>query len=145
PRRQTPRAARNRHPRRGATSSYRPAFWFTFVEFAALPSTRRGSDNTLTSRTGRRTRSRGRLANPPHKECPSMVPLRCRWLLLLACLACALLAVPAFACPFCTMQGKTLTGEVDQASMVLYGKLTNPNLKNETTDLVIESVIKDHK
>jgi hypothetical protein len=71
-------------------------------------------------------------------------PLRFRCLLL-ACLACTFLAVPAPACPFCTMQGKTLTGEVEQASMVLYGKLTNPNLEKETTDLVIEAVIKDHK
>ena len=57
----------------------------------------------------------------------------------------ALLAVPApsWGCPFCSVDGKTLTQEVDQASMVLYGKLTNANEKNETTDLVIEQVIKD--
>jgi hypothetical protein len=58
----------------------------------------------------------------------------------------ALLLVPAVvqACPFCTMQGKTLTQEVDQASMVLYGKLTNANERNETTEMVIEQIIKDN-
>jgi hypothetical protein len=57
----------------------------------------------------------------------------------------ALLAVPAplWSCPFCNVEGKTLTQEVDQASMVLYGKLTNANEKNETTDIVVEQVIKD--
>jgi len=48
------------------------------------------------------------------------------------------------ACPFCTMQGKTLTGEVDDASMVLYGKLSNANDKAETTDIEIETIIKDN-
>ncbi len=45
------------------------------------------------------------------------------------------------------MQGQTLTGDVDQASMVLVGALTNAKLSaadgiDGTTDLVIESVIK---
>lgn len=48
------------------------------------------------------------------------------------------------ACPFCTMQGQTLTGEVGTASMVLFGKLSNASEKNETVDIEIESVIKDH-
>jgi hypothetical protein len=43
------------------------------------------------------------------------------------------------------MQGKTLTGEVDQASMVLYGKLTERNETADTTHLAVEAVIKDHK
>jgi hypothetical protein len=47
-------------------------------------------------------------------------------------------------CPFCTMQGKTLTGDVNEASMVLYGKLTNANEKNNTTDIQIELVVKDN-
>jgi len=57
----------------------------------------------------------------------------------------ALLAVPAPSrgCPFCNVEGKTLTQEVDQAAMVLYGKLANANEQNETTDLVIEQVVKD--
>jgi len=57
--------------------------------------------------------------------------------------------VPALGCPFCTTQGTTLTGEVSQASMVLYGKMENATLKGAefgdgTTDLVIEKVIKSH-
>src|SRR5439155_23461657 len=32
---------------------------------------------------------------------------------------------PARCCPFCGMQGQTLTQEVDQAVLVLYGKLKN--------------------
>jgi hypothetical protein len=67
--------------------------------------------------------------------------------LLTAAAAVAALAVvppPAAACPFCTMQGQTLIGEVGQASMVLYGTFTNADEKSETTDLVIEEVIKDH-
>src|SRR5262245_3282170 len=51
--------------------------------------------------------------------------------------------VEVAACPFCTQGGKTLTQEVNQATMVLSGKLTNANEDNETTDLVIEEVIKD--
>jgi len=42
------------------------------------------------------------------------------------------------------MQGQTLTGEVAQAAMVLYGSLVNANEANETTDLAIDVVIKDH-
>jgi hypothetical protein len=71
--------------------------------------------------------------------------------LAIAVLAWAVSARPAPACPFCTMQGQTLTSEVGQASMVLYGTLQNAKLEpnggfNEgTTDLVIETVIKDHE
>ena len=64
----------------------------------------------------------------------------------------AFLAGPTFAesCPFCGMQGKTLTGEVNDASMVLYGSLKNARLApgnagDGTTDLVIEAVIKKHE
>ena len=31
----------------------------------------------------------------------------------------------AWCCPFCNAAGQTLTGEVNQASMVLFGSLTN--------------------
>src|SRR5262245_45140045 len=48
------------------------------------------------------------------------------------------------ACPFCTMQGQTLTGEMVQAKMVLYGSLGNANEEKEETDLTVQSVIKDH-
>jgi len=55
------------------------------------------------------------------------------------------LASTSPACPFCSMQGKTLSGEVADASMVLYGKLTNANEKADTTDILIETVIKDNE
>ncbi len=64
--------------------------------------------------------------------------------LLLAAVALTALAATADACPFCSGQGTTLTGEVGQASMVLYGTLKNAKLDKETTDLEIESVIKGH-
>ena len=64
--------------------------------------------------------------------------------LLVAALAWALVAVPAGACPFCSGQGQTLTDEVGTASMVIYGQLANANEGNETTDLKIEAVVKDH-
>jgi hypothetical protein len=56
-----------------------------------------------------------------------------------------ILAVPVIsqACPFCTQGGKTLTQEVNQATLVLYGKLSNANENAETTDIDIEDVIKD--
>ena len=71
----------------------------------------------------------------------------------LALLAAAFLAAPASACPFCGMQGGTLTQEVNQASMVLYGTLANPqqklglqgDLSDGTTDLILEKVIKSNK
>jgi hypothetical protein len=69
---------------------------------------------------------------------------------LLAVVACLLPVVPAAACPFCTMQGQTLTGDVGQASMVLVGtlgnaKLTGADTLEGTTDLTVESVIKDNE
>jgi len=64
---------------------------------------------------------------------------------LLAALAFWLgLVATSPACPFCTMQGQTLTGEVNQAVMVLHGKLVNANEAKETTDIEIETVIKDN-
>jgi hypothetical protein len=60
------------------------------------------------------------------------------------------LSLPAQACPFCNVNGQTLTGETNQASMVLFGTLTkaDPNPREEapdgTTDLVIEKVVKNH-
>jgi hypothetical protein len=59
-------------------------------------------------------------------------------------------AAAAAACPFCGMQGQTLTGEVNDASLVLFGTLTNAKLDPAsdlgagTTDLRIESVLKKH-
>jgi hypothetical protein len=73
----------------------------------------------------------------------------------IAFVALALLALTAWpgtthSCPFCNMQGQTLTTEVNQASMVLFGTLTNAkvsptgDLDGGTTDLVIDTVIKKH-
>lgn len=56
----------------------------------------------------------------------------------------------AQACPFCGMQGQTLTGEVNEASLVIFGTLANPKLNpannnGGTTDLIIEKVLKSHE
>jgi hypothetical protein len=65
----------------------------------------------------------------------------------LAVLVGALVAIPAAACPFCTMQGQTLTGDVGQASMVLFGTFQNARINggDGATDLHIEAVIKKHE
>jgi hypothetical protein len=70
--------------------------------------------------------------------------------LSLIALTVALLLSPGgtTACPFCGgSTGTTLTGEVDQAKLVLYGTLANADQKanqgDGATDLLIESVIKD--
>src|SRR5689334_11817569 len=66
--------------------------------------------------------------------------------LVIALPALALLISYAPACPFCGMQGPTLTGEVAQAKLVLYGQLTNAKEQangDGTTDLVVENVIKN--
>jgi hypothetical protein len=82
-----------------------------------------------------------------------MAHLRFRgWLLLpFAALACAGLAAPAAACPFCTEQrGPTLIGDFQQASMVLFGRFTNAKLgaddsfEGGSTDFVVEKVLKPH-
>ncbi|MER3416491.1 MAG: hypothetical protein C4297_09805 [Gemmataceae bacterium] len=58
---------------------------------------------------------------------------------------------PATACPFCSMQGQTLSMEVQQAALVVFGTLANPRLNAAgdgldagTTDLIIEEVVKPH-
>jgi hypothetical protein len=55
----------------------------------------------------------------------------------------------AFACPFCTMQGQTLTGEVGQATLVLYGTLgkadQEANNGEGSTELMIDTVVKDNE
>jgi hypothetical protein len=65
--------------------------------------------------------------------------------------ALALLAVLLFltsttrACPFCSLQGKTLTGEVEQASMVVVGTLKGADEKLDKTDIDIDTVVKDNE
>jgi hypothetical protein len=78
-----------------------------------------------------------------------MIGLLRRSLPLLAVAALVVAAPSARACPFCSMSGQTLTGQVNQATLVLYGSLTNAkdtskdgDMSEGTTDLVIDSVIK---
>jgi hypothetical protein len=68
---------------------------------------------------------------------------------LVAVIAAFALALPAQSCPFCTSQGQTLLGEVNQANLIVYGTLANaqrdPNeFGKGTTDLQIEMVVKEH-
>src|SRR5262245_5151331 len=71
--------------------------------------------------------------------------------LLMAALVWFCWPTAATACPFCGAQGQTLTMDVNQASMVLYGTLANAKLdpNNDfgqgTTELHIEAVIKKHE
>jgi hypothetical protein len=68
--------------------------------------------------------------------------------LLFAAVVGVYLAPPALACPFCGMQGQTLVGDVNQASMVLYGSFTNgqPGVDGQgSSDLKIDAVIKKHE
>lgn len=62
-------------------------------------------------------------------------------------LAWAVLPARVAACPFCASQGQSLTGEVGQASMVLFGKIVNKDEKGGegTSELVVEKVLKDHE
>ena len=74
------------------------------------------------------------------------------WITLAVCLTLGVASLiwpasSAVACPFCSMQGQTLTGDVNQASMVLFGTLTNAKLNADgldqgSTDLQVEAVIK---
>ena len=54
----------------------------------------------------------------------------------------------AYCCPFCGNQGQTLTGEVNQATLVLYGTLTKADeqptkeFPDGRTTLAIETIIK---
>jgi len=66
--------------------------------------------------------------------------------------AAAALGFPAAAaaCPFCSAQGQTLSGEVNQADFIVLGTLKNaqrdPNdLTRGSTELHVEKVIKPHE
>ncbi len=77
-----------------------------------------------------------------------------RWALV-GCIAVAGITLgvlpDAKACPFCSAQGQTLTSEIGQATIVVYGSLTNAKLDANaglgqgTTDLKIEKVLKSHE
>lgn len=53
------------------------------------------------------------------------------------------------ACPFCSVQGQTLAGEVAQADLIVLGTLKNARRDNNdlskgTTELHVDSIVKDH-
>ncbi len=68
------------------------------------------------------------------------------WLAVVTALATTISV--AWSCPFCTMQGQTLTKEVRDADLVILGISTNarpsPDGLDGTCDFVIEDVIKPH-
>jgi hypothetical protein len=64
--------------------------------------------------------------------------------LLLALAVALLMGGAVAACPFCSSQGTSLSGDVEQASMVLFGTLGKADMDKETTELKVEKVIKDH-
>jgi hypothetical protein len=73
-------------------------------------------------------------------------PLPCRlsWALLIVLGSSLKLA----ACDFCAMQDRTLTKQVNESSLVLFGSLTNAKETPEgdgTTDFNIDSVVKKHE
>ena len=56
---------------------------------------------------------------------------------------------PAQACPFCSTQGQTLSGEVSQADFIVLGRMKNAqrdlsDFTKGTTELVIDTVVKPH-
>src|SRR5262245_12080311 len=72
----------------------------------------------------------------------------------LAAVCLLVLTVSASAgicCPFCPAQGQTLSQEINQATLVVYGTLSNPRLTNPgaesegSTDFTVEKIIKHHK
>ena len=64
---------------------------------------------------------------------------------LSAALALLAVAAPARPCPFCNQSGQTLTNDLNQATMVLYGKLEKADAKADAKNiLVVEAVIKDN-
>src|SRR5262245_62085996 len=71
-----------------------------------------------------------------------MTTLRCCLAVPLVSLIVMGSAQAADGCPFCNMEGKTLTGEVRDATMVLYGSIGKGNETAETTPFKIESVVK---
>lgn len=69
--------------------------------------------------------------------------------LLASAIVSALLCPTARACPFCSAQGQTLSGEVSQADFIVLGTLSNPqrdpnDFTKGSTDLSVETVVKPH-
>ena len=76
--------------------------------------------------------------------------LRCGLLALFVCI-CFLnpWAASSMACPFCSSQGQTLSSEVKQADLVLFGSLFNAKRDLDefgkgTTEMNVEIVVKPH-
>jgi hypothetical protein len=70
--------------------------------------------------------------------------------ILVAAAAALCFPAAAAACPFCTAQGQTLSGEVNQADFIVLGTLKNAKRDPEdftrgTTELHIDTVIKPHE
>jgi hypothetical protein len=71
-----------------------------------------------------------------------------RW--LFSVLGIVSITAIASACPFCPQAGQTLTQEVNQANLIVYGVLSNAKrdaieFGNGTTDLTVEMIVKDHE
>lgn len=67
----------------------------------------------------------------------------------LAVIVFILAGSPLWACPFCPSAGQTLLGEVKDAHLIVFGKLSNaqrdPNeFGKGTTEMELEVVVKDH-
>ncbi len=68
--------------------------------------------------------------------------------LLVALVGSALVSQAANACPFCGQAGQTLTQEVNDANMIVFGSLSNPKRDPDefgkgTTEMTVEMVVKD--
>lgn len=73
------------------------------------------------------------------------------WLLIVAALGGVLVsAAPAACCPFCPAQGRTLSAEVDQANLIVFGTLMNAQRDPKefgkgTTEMQIDLIVKNHE
>jgi len=78
-----------------------------------------------------------------------MFALRRQAGLLAACATLFVSSAAVRACPFCSAEGKTLTADAGEASLILFGKLSNARLDPKDayagqTDIEIEVVVKSH-
>jgi len=66
-------------------------------------------------------------------------------LLILALIILLFASWTASACDFCAMQDRTLTKQVNESSLVLFGSLTKADETADTTVLQIDTVVKKHE
>ncbi len=66
-------------------------------------------------------------------------------LLILALIILLCASWTASACDFCAMQDRTLTKQVNESSLVLFGSLTKADEMADTTVLQIDTVVKKHE